>query len=69
MSPLQVLQEAGRICRDASTFEAIGQMESRAKHDGFKRVKARWAFGPDGDLACEQTCGPQRPCYKPEVEL
>lgn len=35
----------------------------------FTCLKTHEAFGPDGDEACEETCGPHRSCYKPEVEL
>ena len=35
----------------------------------FRCLKTHEAFGPDGDFACEETCGPHRRCYKPEIEL
>ena len=27
------------------------------------------AFGPDGEIACEETCNRARECYKPEIEI
>lgn len=54
LSPLQTLQEAGRIICDASTFEAVGWMESRLERDGNKRFRVRWAFGPDGEYRFER---------------
>jgi len=36
----------------------------------FTCLKTHEAFGPDGDLACEETCcEAHRACYKPEVEI
>jgi hypothetical protein len=32
-------------------------------------LKTHDAVGPDGLEACDEACGPDRPCYKPEVQL
>ncbi len=32
-------------------------------------LKTHEQIGPDGEEACDELCGPDRACYKPEVEL
>ena len=32
-------------------------------------LKTHEALGPDGEEACDELCGRDRPCYQPEVEL
>jgi hypothetical protein len=54
-SPLQMLEEAGRICCDAETFEAVGTMEVRSPVPSSNgTVAIRWVFGPIGEFRFER---------------
>lgn len=54
MSPLEMLREAGRICCDARTFEAVGRIEIPTDLEGAESGSIRWVFGPDGEYRFEQ---------------
>ncbi len=54
MSPLEMLREAGRICCDARTLEAVGRIEIPTDLEGAESGSIRWVFGPDGEYRFEQ---------------
>lgn len=57
LSPGDMLREAGRICADADTFEAIGEAYLPTAADGTDppAVPIRWVFGREGEFRME--CG------------
>ncbi len=54
LGPHEMLRVAGRICCDASTFEAIGTLNVRSDRRENESVRIRWGLGPDGEYRFER---------------
>lgn len=53
LSPVEMLREAGRLCCDANTFEAVGTKIGNSKTHSMRPVHFRWVFGPAGEYRFE----------------
>jgi len=43
--------------------------EPQSPSTPFTCLKTHQSVGPDGEFVSDECCGPDRPCYRPEVSL